>query len=506
MAFINIIAQQGGGGTVTGGGWTPPETGNFTKNFQKVENVSTYDAFGFPVRTGTDRITIFYRSGTNHLQNGRIMGRHLTISSGIWGSAFEVYDDPGVLDMRDAWGGIMSNGEIVIFTCSSEYDGGIGSSILSYSHMIRLNGTTMALIEVVDLFDTAALPQMQRGLPFGGMQAGTTAGTYYIAMWQYNGTAGTTDKPTFPLYRVDVLKTTDYWATFTVLNVYEGTQTISESVLAVYPDNNLKMSMFSRFDPGGFLYLRESSNGGTTWTNRGDVVELGLNGTKSKSPFAYINENGLLDVAVGDRDTGWVMMSRNNHHADYFGGNDLNPAELVFFNRVGGLLVDDNYKLGYPSMLEVSEGKYFMMFARQESSSKANLWWTLWNIEADPAGTPTAPPEIVVNPSYIAGTTALVYCKMDDEVGGYTLDQLQNIRWFEWSLSTDNFATFTTARLVYASGEQSIVGAVNSVRLPSHSLNIYELTLNTTYKVRCRAVNNTGASGWTVGEFTTAIS
>lgn len=501
MSFISIIAQQGGGGTVTGGGWTPPETPSYTKNFQKVENVSTYDAFGFPVRTGADRITIFYRSGTNHLVNGRIMGRHLTISTQTWGSAFEVYDDPDGLDMRDAWGGIMSNGEIVIFTCSSEYDG-VGPSILSYAHMIRLNGTTMALIEVVDLFDNASLPQMQRGLPFGGMQAHSTTGTYSIAMWQYNGTAGTTDKPTFPLYRVDVLKTTDYWATFTVLNVYEGTQSISESVLAVFPDDNTKMSMFSRMDPGGFLYLRESTNGGSSWTNRGDVVELGLNGTKSKSPFAYINLDGTLDMAVGDRDTGWVMMSRNNRHEDYFGGNELNLPELVYFNRFGGMLVDDNYKLGYPSMLEVSAGQYFFMFAKQESASKANLWWTFWDIDTDPDGVPAAPPEIMATADLVGATSALVYCKMDDE-GGYTLDQLENIRWFEWSLSTDNFATFTTARIIYSSGEQSFFGVINGIRVPSHQLNIYELTTATTYKVRARACNNAGNSAWTVKEFTT---
>lgn len=472
---------------------------NYTKNIRLVDDVSTYDAFGHMQRTGEDRITYYYRSGSTHILGGVIRGRHYTISTDTWGEAFEIYADPEGLDMRDCWGGRMSNGESVLFSCASEY---VGTPETLKSHAIMLKGDGETFGEPVSLFN-GAVPEMQRGLPFGGMIAGQTPGTYYIAMWQFNSSAGTVDKPTFPLYRIDVLKTTDYWETWTCLNVYEGATAYSESALVVYPDET-KMSMFIRRDPAGMLWRYESTNSGASWTSRAGVDNLGLNGSKPKQPFVYVNSGGLMDIIVSDRSDGWIRISRNVPWENFAGINaaEIGTDELYAWDRIGGLLTADNFKLGYPSIMEIEDGKYIIMFAKQELTNKANIYYTLDDFTTDD-GLPITPPALDVY-SVITDTTALVYTRMDDEEGGYTLEQLENIRWTEWDLSTDNFSTFVTARVKGVAGASySFSGEIHEFRLTGTQLNLYELTPATTYQIRCRAVNLNGTSNWTETEFTT---
>lgn len=475
-----------------------PDLTDYTKDIKVFNNQTGYNAFGFCIKTGPDRITAFFRHGDTHLTNGVIQGQHFTISTEAIGTPFEIYADPGGLDMRDVWGGIMDNNEIILFSCSSEYTGDPETGNLkSHALMLRLD-INMNVLDTVSLFN-GSVPEMQRGLPFAGMQKGIAAGTYYQAMWQFNSDAGTVDKPTFPLYRIDVLKTTDYWDTWTVLNVYEGTLAQSECALAVYPDED-HMRMFVRRDPGGMMRLYESVNAGVNWTDRGNLVDLGVNGTQSKMPFALINSSGLMDIMVQDRSDGWIKLSRNNPTSN-FGSVALEPDECWYFNRAGSITVGSNFKLGYTSMIELAAEKYFIMFARQPTLTQADLYYSFDDfIKTEVPITPN----LIVLPSSITTTTALVYCKMDDDiVDGYTLKELENIQYFEWSISTDNFATFTTARIRFSSGSYSFAGVINSYRLSSQLLNIYELTAATTYKVRCRAVNDFGASSWSEVEFTT---
>lgn len=476
----------------------PPLGLDYTKNFRIIEDVSSYDAFGHIQRTGPDRVTHYYRSGTSHLVGGVIKGRHYTLSTDTWGSPFTIFTDPGGLDMRDVWGGRMDNGESVLFTCSSELLG-LGYPYTSYMLMMKGDGETFGTPDTVF---NGTFPRMQRGLPFGGIVPGIDPGTYYIAMWQFNYDSGTADKPTFPLYRIDVLKTTDYFDTWTAMNVYENTAAITECVVAVYAGTNEdSLSVFIRRDPGGFLTLYESTNGGSSFVSRGNVGEVGLNATKSKMPFLLMNSDGTMHITVGDRDDGWMKISRNNT-SSYFGGNNINTGELYAFNTTGAVSAGDLYKLGYPSMLEIEPGKHMYVYAKQISSSKAVNYYTLDDM-SDDEGMPIDPPEIVINPAYINSTDAFVYIKMEDMVGGYTPSQLQHIRWFEWSVSVDSFATFETLTVIYPIGDNSYTGVIEDFRLASHMFNIYDLTPATTYQVRVRAVNLNGTSNYATAEFTT---
>lgn len=506
-SFSQILPINGEGTTVTinevGVGATVRINGyveSFAKNFQIIEDVAFYEAFGHLQITGPHRVSYFYRRGTDHLTGGVWAYRNYSRLTGRWTEATVFYEDPGGLDMRDCWGGIMSNDTIVLFGCSSEYPEAYNSYALMIKGYMTEEGVFVAT-DTVDMFANGVIPQLQRGLPYGGIQAGSTPGTYYIAFWQFNIDAGTDDQPTFPIYRVDVLKTTDYFNTWTVKNVYEGAANhFSETVVGVFPDED-SLSVFVRRDPGGFLSLYESVNNGDSWTARSNVVRMGLNATKIKNPFLYRNNSNTIDLTVQDRDDGWLKISRGNT-SSYFGGVNINDQELYAWNRNGPLNADDNYKLGYPSLLELETGKYMYVYAKQISLSKATLYFSLDSI-ADDDGLPVAPPELLVPSSLIGSTTALAYPKMDDEVGGYTVAQLNNIRWFEWDISTDNFSTFVTCRVRYSSGPQSFFGEIHEYRLASHLLNMYDLTAATTYQIRCRAVNLNGASAWTTTSFTT---
>lgn len=474
-----------------------PYVFDYTKNVQVIEDHNFYDAFGVGIRTGENRISYYYRQGTSHREDGIIAARHLDIEAKTWSPVDTIYIDPDDYDMRDVWGGNIDGDSIALFSTASELTNG---NTVPNMHPIIIKGDLNNNFGAARSLYSGSIDEFQLAVPFGVMQKGNAPGTYYMAFYQINSTAGTTDKPTFPLYSIDVLKTTDNWNTWTIINVVETATAYSECVFVVYPDDNNKMSMAVRRDVG-YIRLYESSNGGSTWTDRGNVAQVSYNGVSPKVPFGYVNMNGLWDLAVQDRSDGWLKISRNNHWSEYFGTNDPHDAELWYFNRVGSLAAPETYRLGYMSFLELDTGKYFFIFTKQFSTEKANLYWTLDDLNDD-AGPPVAPPFLISNNSSLTTTNAFVYCATDYD-GGYTLEQLANIRWFEWAISTDNFATFTTARVRFSAGEGSYSGVINNYRLHSHFLNIYELTPATNYKVRCRAVNTQGASAWTEISFTT---
>ena len=467
---------------------------NYTKNVQRIEDVNYYESFGHVLLRDSSTLVYKYRRGTAHLISGVAIERTLNLNDSLWSTATTFHTDD--LDLRDQWGGKMDNGEEVVFSCTSEYSG-TGTSLKSHAY-VQIRSVGGVYNTPTSIFN-GTIPEMQRGLGFGGMQKGTAAGTYYMAVWQYNSDAGTTDKPTFPLYRLDILKTTDYWQTWTNYLVYEGTSNGSEAALAVFPDGQ-RMTVLRRIDPGGFPYVYESSDGGVTWTARGSTRDIGYAGAKSKNFFLYINQAGTLDIFFQCRDSGWIGVSWNNNPDTFFGGATFNPPELIYYNRFGTILAGDNFSLGYVSATEIEANKYIIVWAQQESTSKANLWYTFYDKSVGLTSPPDAPP-LKVNTSATTSSTALVYCMQYDE-GGYTRDQTAQIQWFEVSVSKDpNFGSFETIQWETSSGPTALA---QDYRFgDSSQWNMRTLTTATTYYVRARACNNAGKSAYSTISFTT---
>lgn len=478
----------------------------YNKDIRIIEDTPYYESFGHPQRVAPDIVRYTYRRGTTHILNGELFGRDYNIYSDVHSSGFLVYEDPGGLDMRDCWGGVMDNGESVIFSASSHYTG-TGSDLKSHAIIMKANISDMVYGAPRSLFN-GTLPEMQRGEVYGLMQKGSAPGEYYHAVIQFNSDAGTVDRPQFPLYRLDVIRTTDYWETWTTQNVFEGdTLAMSENPLAVFPDG--RMTMLARRDPGGYLYCFECAGWGQPWVGRFLAQKLGYGSAKVRIPIIYVNRRGLMDVMWQDRNTGWIAISRNNNPDDYFGGVDFNFPELFYYNRFGGLLAADNFTLGYTSLMEIEDNKYLVFLAQQQSTSKAVLFYTLVDFDVDPAGLPAAP--IALQTFALTATTVLVYCTQYDE-GGWTRKQTENIKWVEICVSTvSDFSSFATIGFIGTSSanevDHSYIALAENVRYGTTSqVNLHTLTPNTTYYVRMRSVNNTGVSAWTTISFTTLAS
>ncbi len=391
--------------------------------------------------------------------------RHYTISTDTWSS--KVFWDSDVLDFRDVWGGKMDNDSIIVFTSTSANGaGGDWSSNIFYK---KCDAGTMTFGSRVAVTGTVGL---QRGTAFGKLTYMGTPGSYAIALNQYNitGTARVT---------IDVLITSDYFNTYTVHNAYDGTLWLTESCVAYLGSG--KMCIISRAEQLGGLYYFESTNSGSTWTARG-FTNLGWYNDQDKIPFLY-GHNGLLDVAITDRSSLCVSISRNNNPDNFFGaGNTLNfnPEQMYFYNDAGS---SSNPNLGYVSEIEIAENKWMVCWARETGTNVANIWYSL-DDQID-VSAPTAP--LNIRSDYI-GTN---FFRLDiDDYG----DHMKNIRYFQIDVSVDaGFGSFITAKVNTAS---AVSQTIQNITMKGPNINIYGLTAATTYYARVRAVNNVGSSSY----------
>lgn len=471
-------------------------------------NAAEYQAFGFDIVTGGDRITSFFRIGISegvvhpygsnnppalsyaHLYRGRTYKQHYYPSTDTFSVKEEIYSVPG-RDLADTYGIKMDNGEYIYF-------GSVSPSAIAYlddavntrppenavPFYRKASNSDLVYAPPVYLFTdpgASGVPlELKSCSPFGKPCKGANPGEYYIGFYQfdYEGTAA----------RGYCIKTTNYFNTWS-FNLIWNQAGYSENM--VFYMGGGKLVDVARRDNSGNIFLYVSIDSGVTWTPKGPTQNLWWSGAFPQIIHGFV-ENNLLTLMCQNRDTGFVYISHANAWSNINDTQIFNRPEIFFYTFNGE--INGNPSLGYPCVTPIGNGKYFVSLCTEVNGNDANRYYTITDLQTD-NGLPAAPP--VITTAFHTATSFRLF------IDNYTDAQLQNIRGFEIDLSTQaNFSTYVMARIeVVQNGGQLQV--FQDVWMWSRWITPNSLITATTYYYRIRACNNNGKSGFTNGSTAT---
>lgn len=499
------------------------------KNIQPIVS-SSYEAFGFPVQNKPDQITYYYRRGITHTTGGGLFYRTFT------GLTAPVISDPILIhsevdNISGVSGGRMDDGSVIIFYVVTHADG--------TRDIWMINGDADNNFGAPVMFDWNAVLKLTGGYFFGPMISGDVAGEYYHIIYQ----------TATGRYRTSIVKTTDYWQTYSEIGVlYDGTIPFSET--AGVNLGSGKFVAFSRQNNAGILIPFESTNYGVTWIRRPSSTLYWYVGGQPCIPDVCFHD-GVFDIFYECRDTSMMHISKGNTIADNFGKSTpvYNPQEIYCYHRGTGT----NPSLGYGSQIQIKpfNGLYFIIFSKEYTSTRANLQWTIddlvsdgssqtstinnnptgvititdpspaagisysidginydnttgvfgnlslgsYNIKAkSTTGTPILPPSPVIVVSGITTTSFRI------DITNY--GDWQNVRYCLMDLSTQaDFSTFVTCKYRTPSGYPAV--PIHNIRVVGYYDLFSALITGTTYYLRVKACNNEGESSYTIVNVTT---
>lgn len=463
---------------------------------------SNYEAFGPVVNTSpilgarATRLTMLCRVGTDHLGKGYAKYVNYDVASGTWGG-WQTYDDAPPPDHRDTWGGRLDyggngSGDSVIIFGQQTWNNTGGHSWRSldlYYYKFDLNFNFAPKRSIFT--GNPTVEQLFRGEVFGAPSAGDSPGEYYIMLFQWDSLS--------TRFKVDCLHTTDYFNHITALNITDGSPQWSEG--AVNYLGNGKLVAFLRNDVGGKLDVSYSSNYGATWSYP-TYSNLGYYGLGVKIPYSY-KYKGKYNIIFQDRDAYTICISRDNDTASFFNHTQgFNPQEIWAQNAATTTLGISG--LGYPSMacIDTTNDIFVNAWAHEYTGSEANIQYTRSKINYNPT-LPDPPP--VMQVGFVTSTSFRVDMMSITNTlivpGGYTYPQMENISYFLCDVATDaGFTVFPVIRWGYVIDPPS---QVHNLRIPATWLSLNNLTPNTTYYVRIKAVNFLGQSTYTTISQTT---
>jgi hypothetical protein len=465
------------------------------KNVQAVDHNTLglvgkdYRAFGHIIKVNSNTLRHIFRAGTGHLTGGDIPYEDYKINTGQWMP--EVLLNHDVFNLEDPGVCIMDNGEIAVFYTMSD-NGFNGNGInTERAYFMKYDAQTMApTTDKIDYIGgLSGVPQLDRGWAFGKGVYHGVPGTYSMSLVQYS------TNPATPTFKTGIIKTTNYWNTFTYYLINQSTTTSFSENHHAYLGSNRLVSM-RRLDDGGAWQVWYSSDGGVTWSGVGPNGIGHYNGAVKICSLEMVD--GKLWVIQQCRDSGFIQISRENDPNVFFGNLNFNQAEIVYDNRE----VSSSYMgLGYPSfcvMMDIPTRAYFALWADEllggaGSTGISQILFTREDFVTDPAGVPVAPPTIdILNPAFTTNNSFRV------DIQGYTKKQYENIKWFKFDISTTatfNPGTFITAKWE-ATGPNS-VRVLQDVKLIGPWLAISQLNANTNYYIRIKACNYHNESGYT---------
>lgn len=437
------------------------------KNIQPIVDLTAYEFAGFPVQNKPDQVTHYYRRAITHTTGGGLFGRTFTglLEPPVISDPFLIHSEND--NISGVSGCQMDNGITVIFYVVTHSDGTRDIWI------IKGDGDNVFGTPVI--FDWTTVTKLTGGYFYGNPIVGDAPGEYYHIMYQ----------TATGRYRISCVKTTDYWETYSEIGVlYDGNIPYSET-----SGVNLgggKFLALTRSNNSGSLTPFESTNSGVTWLRRPSSTLYWWNGGSPSIPW-ILGHDGVFDVFYECRDTSMMHISKGNTLTNFGNSNPFyNPQEIYCYHRGTG----GNPSLGYGSQLKLTSGKYFMIFAKEFTTTRANLMWTIDDLVTDSV-LPDAP---VVAVSGITTTSFRI------DITNY--GDWQNIRYCTMELSTDpNFSTFVTCK--YRSISAYPAALINGIRMVGYWDTYNVLTTGTTYYLRITPFNNVGAGTPTIKIITT---
>lgn len=502
MSLLTIIASlcgsstSGGGGT-GGGGTTPSHAKNVRNLSGESLGAQDYIAFGGIAFCDT-HLTQITRVGTGHETGGKWYKRTIpldTLTPGTWSLLYT-----HTYNLEDCYVTRQGSYLYVHGSASDDDRTGLGWDTRECFYLkCDLDGNLISGPHDTINGTSGVTSGCNRNWPFGRggwLGTGNWYGQSYVSL-QYDGTTVSDGKIWF-------FRTQDDWATFEAFAYYTGTA-VDEVLLIPFTDGR---AVSLRRQAGKTNLFRCPNTLATTpsWSLYSQI-DLGWYHYGTLIPTYDIHDN-LIDIVFADRDTGMISISRNNTYDNVYNGI-FNDEEIIAYANIDS--AGSAYTpLGYPvyvyncgvssyggvlSFVGWSEETAWSSTAGSDGS--AQFWGTFLDFEHDETGAlPTQPPTLVSDPSYLASTSARV------KITGYTLDQIANIKYFLWDMSSSpSFApgTFLTQEIEWV--QPPVL--VKDQRIPGIYLAPVDLTSGTTYYVRVKAVNHAGESAYTSTSFTT---
>lgn len=444
-------------------------------------NLPKYVFAGNMVRfTNSDSVILFIRAGTTHLQDGVPVYNIYTISNDVWSGYTVVRTDTA--DNRDTWATAFQNLDSLVVW--SEYSVGANDSY-SQNYQIRY-GRNLGHTDTINLRWPVGWPHLQYAFTYGAAAHSDSAGYYLQPIVQVNIDTGDLTK-----YRVDLIRTHDYFRTYDFVNVATPSFYLNESSIEYFGGG--KFGLLGRMEGLGNLRYYESTNYGASWTDRGNADSLYwyFAGRTMSSPYIYRYNDSMVHIFYGNRDNNFVEVSPFNKINDFFGGYHFNSPQLYYYNYSPNA----NSSLNYAAIMPIiGDSVYLVTWGHEDASDTAHMLYSRDNLKTDPNGLPIAPPTI--------STSDITSTAFRFEITGYTQSQIDNIRTFEFDISTSsNFSSYVTAKYFLPGATSSV--SLHDIRMHSLWDNISALTTGTTYYLRIRACNNAGKSSYTQINVTT---
>jgi len=257
-----------------------------------IKNTSTYDNFGFVVKTGPDDFLWMGRTGADHVGNGgKLVSATYDPTTDTWGAFSDIYDDASY-DSRNAAGGYIG-GDLYVF-------------------FARYNDTTSTWIDMNYIKST------DDGSTWGSRVQVTIDATL-IGWSPYGALVKVGDRYYQPYYgrlastnrKIKLLYTDDDGATWTDgPTIFSGADQYSECSVAYLGDGD--MIAIARDNNNGVMRQFESDDDGLTWSDAGDT-NMGVAGNVSipwvecdgRWMFCWYTErvNDVLVMCRGTKDT-----------------------------------------------------------------------------------------------------------------------------------------------------------------------------------------------------------
>lgn len=311
----------------TGQGAVPDAT------LQTLAQDGRYNAFGTFVTISATKKMYIFRSGTDHIQGGRIDAIDYNVLTNRYYNRRTLYTPPAGYDPRDPRVSLI-NGKIFIFTSLTDLS--IGKTYqMGYLKSTDATGTSWSAFTPLE-------KTMQIALPWGKAVAGDVAGTWFQPFYESDFVSGGT-------WKEGLWKTTDYGETWTAQYMYIGTRPLTET--AVVNLGGGKMLSLSRLELSyGFtsngLWQMTSSDGGTTWSA---PVVTNLGGTSINIPALYYNAaTGKITCVYQNRASGNIEYSANNTATTVFASPTGWINELSYYDNYDEASGLSRKGLGYP--------------------------------------------------------------------------------------------------------------------------------------------------------------
>lgn len=324
-------------------------------SFSKIARFDSkdYTAFGNIINQGGDSIFWYGRNATSHIAGGEIAKIEYQPSTSSIVKSLNVISN--AVNIQGESIGIV-DGNIFVFV--SLFNGTSFTDLGYYKSNDGLTG------ESFDSFVSLSSFLIYAFYNFYG-ETIKISDSIYISPW-YEHDEGTSD-----IWRPNFIKTVDSGDNWTNHNISAevAPNDIGETSLLYLGDNNL-FAIGRRRTSNFKLRQNYSTDLGATWggwqeTNLGSQINQCM-------PYLYLNKKGLVDCVYGDRGTTWVRISIDNALTIVSNPTQWNAPKNLYASDSG----ESFAPLGYPSITEISQGRY-LAFLSQETKDTAT------NTEAD---------------------------------------------------------------------------------------------------------------------------